>query len=153
MRRNYATILALLAFAFFLRVLGQALVAWWDVEFLPPMTQWYSGLLPYPVLLPIQVVILLVQGKVSVDLWRGRGLFSLQRPRLGTVLRRFSYVYVAVMVFRYILTMSLHPDRRWFGGTIPIVFHCVLAAYLYVWGRFQTAGDELEPQRHRPRSG
>ena len=40
------------------------------------------------------------------------------------------------MVLRYVLTMSLFPERRWLGsGTIPIVFHFVLATYLLVWSR------------------
>ena len=39
------TLLAL----FVLRVTGQALVAFLEVGFLPPMSEWYSGLLPYPV--------------------------------------------------------------------------------------------------------
>lgn len=44
------TLLALFA----LRVAGQALVAFSDVRFLPPMQAWYSGLMPYPYLLPSQ---------------------------------------------------------------------------------------------------
>ena len=43
------------------------------------------------------------------------------------------------MVARYAITMTLYPERRWLGtGTIPIVFHWVLAAYLYVLGRVLT---------------
>jgi hypothetical protein len=30
--------------------------------------------------------------------------------------------------------MRRRPDQRWFGGTIPIVFHWVLAAFLLVYG-------------------
>jgi hypothetical protein len=26
---------------------------------------------------------------------------------------------------------------RWSGGAIPIFFHFVLAAFIYVWGKFQ----------------
>jgi len=37
---------ALLAL-FVLRVTSQTLVAFFDVDFLPPMQEWYSGLLPY----------------------------------------------------------------------------------------------------------
>ena len=38
------------------------------------MQQWYSGLIPYALLLPIQVVILLLQWKISADVSRGAGL-------------------------------------------------------------------------------
>jgi hypothetical protein len=32
--------------------------------------------------------------------------------------------------------MRRRPAARWFGGTIPIVFHLVLATYLYALGGF-----------------
>ncbi len=135
--RRYGLLLSLLAFLFFLRVLGQALVAFLDVRWLPAMADWYSGLLAYPWLLPTQVAILLVQAKVSADLLRGDGTLAGQRPRVGRALRWFSVVYFAAMGLRYVLTMTWYPERRWLGtGTIPIVFHWVLAAYLYTLGRY-----------------
>ena len=141
MRRAYAVVLGVLVFAFFLRVLGQVLVAFFQVEFLPPMAEWYSGLVPYPVLLPIQLLILVVQAKISLDIWRGSGFFAIRRARAGNVLCGFSYVYFAAMVLRYVLTMSFYPERRWFTGTLPIFFHWVLAAYLFVLGQFQVCAD------------
>jgi hypothetical protein len=42
------------------------------------------------------------------------------------------------MVLRYALTMIYRPDMRWFGSTIPIFFHFVLAGFLYVWGKFHS---------------
>jgi hypothetical protein len=137
MRRSYAIALGILASAFFLRVLGQLLVAFFQVSFLPPMAEWYSGLLPYPVLLPVQIVILVVQAKISWDIWRDRGFFAIRRPRTGRFLTIFSCVYFLAMVVRYGLTMYLYPEGRWFSGTIPIFFHWVLAAYLFVLGRYQ----------------
>ena len=132
MPRAYAVLLSLLAALFFLRVVGQVLVAFLDVRFLPPMPEWYSGLLPYPILLPTQLAILAVQAKISVEFWRGDGLFVTPRPRGGRVLRWVSVVYFLAMVVRFGLTMAWRPERRWLGtGTIPIVFHWVLAAYLF----------------------
>jgi hypothetical protein len=141
LNNKYATILGVLALAFFLRVLGQFLVAFFRVDFLPPMDEWYSGLIPYPVLLPIQLAILAVQAKISWDLYRGSGVFAKRRPRAGTVLCWLSYLYFSVMVLRYIVTMYLYPERRCFGGAIPIFFHWVLAAYLFVLARFQVLTD------------
>jgi hypothetical protein len=135
--KQYAFVLGALAFAFLLRVVGQMLVAFVGVEFLPPMSAWYSGLLPYPLLLPSQFLILLVQGWIVRDLWRGTGYFSRAHPSAGRILCWLSYVYAGGMVVRYIVTMSLHPERRWLTGTIPICFHFVLAAFLFVLGRFQ----------------
>jgi hypothetical protein len=140
--KQYAVGLGFLALVFSLRVLGQALVAFWGVKFLPPMDAWYSGLIPYGVLLPIQLVILVFQAKISVDTWRGCGLFSVRRPNVGKLLCWISFFYFAVMLLRYVVTMALYPERRWLGGTIPIFFHWVLAAYLYLLGRFQNEPGE-----------
>jgi len=49
---------------------------------------------------------------------------------------KFSAVYAAAMVLRYVLTMTLHPEKRWFGDTIPITFHFVLAGFIYVLGHY-----------------
>ena len=138
MPRRYAVLLGTLALAFLGRVTGQVVVALCEPPFLPPMEAWYSGLIPYPILLPIQAAILALQAAISRDLWRGGGRFAVRRPRLGIGLRRVSAVYFAVMVVRYIATMTLYPERRWLGGTIPIFFHWVLAAYLYSYGRYHS---------------
>ena len=50
----------------------------------------------------------------------------------------FACLYFAGMVFRYVITMIRRPERRWFGGTIPIIFHSIVAAFLWTWGRYQT---------------
>ena len=66
-----ALILLALTVLFFLRVAGQALVAFLGVSWLPAMEAWYSGLLPYPILFPTQVAILMIQGVIDVAVWRG----------------------------------------------------------------------------------
>jgi hypothetical protein len=135
-RRAYAVTLGGLALAFGLRVLGQALVAVDQARFLPPMEEWYSGAVPYSALLPIQIAILGVQAMVSRDIWRGSGTFAASRPAVPRGLQWLSYAYFGVMVLRYIVTMAVHPERRWLSGTIPILFHCGLAAYLFTLGRY-----------------
>jgi hypothetical protein len=134
--KAWSLLLGILATAFLARVLGQALVAFLHVGFLPPMKEWYSGLLPYPVLLPAQLAILAFQFEVSRQLWRKSGPLTKPRPRLGRVLKWFSLVYFLAMIARYVITMTLHPEKRWFGGAIPIAFHWVLAVYLYFFSRF-----------------
>ena len=45
-------------------------------------------------------------------------------------------LYVTVMVVRYFVSGHLHPERRfWPLGSIPTLFHFVLAAYLFVLSR------------------
>ncbi|HEX6961245.1 MAG TPA: hypothetical protein VF175_05215 [Lacipirellula sp.] len=153
MRDRYSIILAVLAAAFLLRVAGQALVAVGGVKFLPPMEQWYSGLIPYPVLLPVQLVILLTQAKISRDIARGAGFFAHCRPWGGKLLERFSIIYFAAMVLRYVATMYLYPERRWFSGTIPIFFHWVLAAYLFVLSRYQLSETCVAPADNNAAQG
>jgi len=121
---------------FFLRVLGQIIVVLFSPRWLPPISQWYSGLLPYRLLLPIQIALLFVMGMVCRDVMRGEGFFAVPRSRLGQGLVWFSYIYFSSMVARYVIQMTLRPDQRWFGGTIPILFHCVLAAFLFVLGSY-----------------
>ncbi len=145
MHRRYAIILACLATAFLSRVVGQLLVAVLHVDFLPPMAEWYSGVIPYPILLPIQIVILIVQGVISRSIWLRTGYFAIRRPRAGRQLCRFSYLYAAAMLVRYAVTMYIYPERRWLSGTIPIFFHWVLAAYLFILGRYQLSVDRDQP--------
>jgi hypothetical protein len=129
--RALAPLLWALLGLFALRVAGQALVGAFDVPFLPPMRAWYSGLVPYPVLLPIQVALLACMAAIALDFTRGEGRFVLPRPRLGGRLRVFAWLYAVAMAIRYAVTMAINPERRWLGeGTIPIVFHWVLAAFL-----------------------
>jgi hypothetical protein len=120
------------------RVIGQLIVYLYAPRWLPPMDEWQSGLLPYPVLLASQAVVLTFMTLICIDFARGRGFFVEPHPRGGVFSVWFAYVYFAGMVFRYIVTMMRRPGRRWFGGTIPIIFHSIMAAFLWTWGRYQT---------------
>ncbi|MCC6790507.1 MAG: hypothetical protein IT336_02420 [Thermomicrobiales bacterium] len=120
---------------FFMRVLGQLLVARKQRRWLPPMEQWQSGLMPYPALLGSQAAILTLQTAIELQSLRGDGVLVEPRPRFGRILRRLSVVYFGAMLFRYVYSMTRFPERRWFGKTIPIVFHCVLATYLFLYSR------------------
>jgi len=130
----HGPLLALLTLLFALRVLGQALVAFFGVTWLPAMEQWFSGLIPYPTLLIIQLLTLILMVQITGEIWRGKGTFAIPRPHWTQFLMKFSAVYAAAMVLRYVLTMILHPEMRWFGDTIPITFHFVLAGFIYVLG-------------------
>jgi hypothetical protein len=132
----YGYVLALLTLLFFFRVLGQALVVFFSVDWLPSSKEWASGLIPYPALLPIQIVMLVVMIKIASDIWRGTGFFAAPRPSWSRFLIGFSAVYAGSMALRYALTMIFLPEMRWLGGAIPIFFHFVLAAFLYIWGKF-----------------
>ena len=128
-------LMTVLATLFLGRVLGQLVVSRRQVRFLPRMEQWQSGLLPYPVLLLSQVVLLVTQAAIIRKARRGGGVLVRPRPRAGTALSVLSIVYFTGMIVRYVVSMRCHPERRWLGKTIPIWFHCVLATFLFVYAR------------------
>lgn len=147
MKRPYAVIFSLLTLLFFLRVAAQALVAFLDISFLPPFEEWVtpsaspfatSGLVPYPILLTAQIVILIFQVAVIRDFSRGDGYFVSLTGKTGRILLWLSYLYAGSMAARYVLTMALYPERRWFGHTVPIVLHFVLAGFLFTLGHYHT---------------
>jgi len=138
----YSFFLTLFTVLLVARVIGQLVVVLCAPRWLPPMEQWQSGLLPYPVLLASQIVVLTFMVLISADFARGAGFFVQPHPRGGQVSVWFGCVYFAGMIVRYIIRMTRHPDQRWFGGTIPIVFHSFVAAFLWTWGMFQISSSQ-----------
>ena len=114
--RIYPIILWLLTLSFFLRVLGQILIAFFQVSFLPPMPHWYSGLLSYPILLCLQILILIIQIKINLDFSQSSGYFAQPKPKFGNLL------------------LSL---RRDYGNTLH---HCndILSRKTMVWRRYNS---------------
>jgi uncharacterized protein len=89
------------------------------------MQAWYSGLMPYEYLLPSQILIIAVMGKICLDFTRGRGFFFDSNRFFATAWLWFGYAYLAAMVARAVFLWD-HP--------IPIVFHWVLAAFVITVG-------------------
>ena len=119
------------------RVVGQLIVATAAPRWLPPMEQWQSGLVPYPVLVACQALVLYLMISISLDFTRGAGFWVEPRPLLGPAALWWSYLYFGAMVFRYVRRMVRRPDERWLGGTIPIIFHSVVAAFQWTFGMYQ----------------
>ena len=142
-----AALWILLAF-FTGRVLGQLAVALDVAPFLPPMDEWQSGLLPYPVLLAAQFVLLAGLGTICWQFSRGRGWFVRGPSRLGTPLWVAGWVYAVSMVARYAVWMAIRPEERWTGDLIPVVFHIVLASFLLVVAGYYR-GDPARVALHR----
>ena len=137
-RSLHGPILAFLTFLFAMRILGQLLVALFDVSWLPPMEKWFSGVIPYPLLLVIQLLMVLLMCKITTEIWLNVGFYAERRGHWSQFLKRFSMVYAGSMVLRYLLTMMLQPEMRWFGGVIPITFHFVLAAFIFTLGDYHS---------------
>ncbi|MCX6856229.1 MAG: hypothetical protein NTV80_15140 [Verrucomicrobia bacterium] len=120
---------------FLFRVMAQILVGIYHPSFLPPWEAWYSGLLTYPWLLLSQLLILMFMAVVNVHQASGSGIFVSAQPQALKWIRIFGIVYVLAMIMRYALRMALMPEARWLGGTIPIWFHLVLAAWVLLVSR------------------
>lgn len=125
-------------FALFVaRVLGQIVVVLAQPRWLPPMKDWYSGLMAYRYLLPSQIAIIVLM--IAMIRQVASGAPPNQSLAIGVF--AFASVYAIAMIVRFILLRTRHPEYRWYeGGMIPIMFHWVLAGFLFAYAsaRFST---------------
>ena len=113
-------LLIVLMVLFIGRVGGQLLVVLFAPRWLPPMQAWQSGLLPYPVLLASQLAIIALQVAMIRQVAAGA---PPNRPLVLGILI-FATIYAAAMVVRFFV-------KRY--PLIPILFHWVLAAFLFTY--------------------
>lgn len=117
------------------RVLGQLESLLLAPAWLPGMDAWYSGLLPYPLLLPAQIATLMA---MSVIAWNRRvrtGRFAAAHPRVVAALRGCATLYAAAMALRLVWIAATHGLEFWRHGAIPVAFHWVLALFVLVAAR------------------
>jgi hypothetical protein len=113
-------LLTILLTLFIARVLGQILVALKQPRWLPPMKEWYSGLMPYRYLLPAQVAII----ALMIIMIRQVAIGAPPNRSLAIGIFVFATIYAGAMVVRFFVR------RR---PLIPIIFHWVLAAFLFTY--------------------
>jgi hypothetical protein len=128
----YAAVMAVLLVLFVGRVLGQVLVVTIAPSWLPPMARWYSGLMPYRYLLPTQIVFIVLMTAMTVGVDRQSAPFGTISAGAGGWIVWASYVYALGMVVRSVRYALATPETR--GVLIPIVFHFVLASFLFTYG-------------------
>lgn len=116
-------------FLFMARVIGQVYVGIYGsvglLYFLPKWEHWYSGALPYPLLLVSQILIIQLLTLMAYDYSRQTGFFFIKSPRIQRVVR-----YLAILYFTSMVVRAIWFDEHHF---IPILFHCVLALFLFVY--------------------
>lgn len=116
-------------YLFCARVLGQIYIGIYSnvgmLHYLPAWEFWYSGLLPYPLLLISQILIIQLMTLMAYDFSRKSGFFFVKSSKIQKIIRYFSILYFSSMLIRGLWFKDPH--------MIPIVFHCVLATFLFVY--------------------
>lgn len=129
---------------FFLRVIGQIEVLLVAPAWLPEMSAWYSGLLPYPVLLPSQIGLLMLMCALVIR----RSTLGSQPvgSRIGNaarIWRALAIFYFAVMAVRLVWCIYTYGGDFYLHGAIPIAFHWVLALFALGCTRRRCCPDAL----------
>jgi hypothetical protein len=127
-------LLWLLLGLFVFRVTAQLLVANSLATFLPPMAAWHSGVVPYQLLVPGQLLLIAVLAKVCLDFTQGRGFFVRRKPTLGTALLVFGVIYLGFNTTRYVLYLAPSPAEHLVH--LPVFFHYVLATFVLSVGAY-----------------
>jgi len=115
---------------FLLRVIGQIEVALLAPSWLPSFPAWESGLVPYPLLLPLQILLLAGMAAVASDHSRGSGPMWVESPQVAKRLRAFALLYAFIMLVRLVVTAALPPHSVVDRGLIPILAHWDLASFI-----------------------
>jgi len=139
--RRYAPWLWLLTGLFALRVVAQPAALIFDDGFLPSFDSWHGGLLPYPVLLSTQLLIL---GWLARTAWRFGAHAVTPNRSAGRLLLVVGCLYFAVMSVRLLLGATVLGEVRWFASPLPAFFHLVLAMYLLLVGYFHASTRQEE---------
>jgi len=143
--RNYARVLTVLLSLFVFRVGAQLLVLNFDIALLPSFDAWHSALLPYPLLVAVQLAIIALCGSLCMRMYHNT--ITPQR-KLGKTLLVLGSLYFATMLLRLSLGLTLLATHSWFSHYLPTFFHFVLAGFVLVLGHFhftQTRGDICKP--------
>ena len=117
---------------FFLRVVGQIEVVLSAPSWLPPFRAWESALIPYGLLLPIQIGLIAWMAVVAADHWRGSGRFWVTQQSTRHRLRLVAGAYFAVMLLRLVIMALIPPHSLTERGLIPVIAHWDLAAFIYL---------------------
>jgi len=131
-RRYYPWMLALVGL-FAMRVLAQLIQAVHPTPVLPPFDAWHGAVLPYSLLLAVQVALILVL------VWivrRVRNDTLAPKPWQYRVCFLFGGLYFSFMAFRLVVGLTVLADHAWFSKSLPAFFHVVLATFVLMLGHY-----------------
>ena len=155
MGRRYFPWMLLLVGLFVVRVLAQMIQAVNPTPALPPFEAWHGAVLPYPLLLAAQLLLVLVLARL---VWRVRADAIQPRPWHYQLCFLLGGIYFVFMAARLAAGLTVYADHAWFSKTLPAFFHVVLATFILMLGhyifRLSTStpsqpdhGDAAEPDR------
>jgi len=128
--RRKALWLSLSLFA--VRVIGQIEAVLAAPPWLPPFRAWESGLIPYSLLLPIQILLIAWMAIIAAEHWRGSGRFCVTQEATRCRLKISAGMYFAAMLLRLAITAAIPSHTLTERGLIPVIAHWDLAAFIYL---------------------
>jgi len=131
--RRCALALAVLTLLFAALVLAQFLQFTRPAGSLPSFAAFQGDALPYAVLLPAQLAIVLMMAGTTISVTEGR---VAPRYARGRRLRLFGALYFAGSLSRVLIGLTVPDAPPWFDAWIPAVFHFVLAGFVLVLAAF-----------------
>jgi hypothetical protein len=148
-RDTYVVFLWLLTILFVLRVLGQLVQQVAPVSWLPEFTRWHGSATPYWLLLAIQLVIIVIMARATLNYGSGKVVAGRKK---GKWLLALGTVYFASMAIRLTIGLVDPASSSWFQKTIPAFFHLVLASFVLLIGAYHmnwVAGDDMSERDYR----
>jgi hypothetical protein len=133
--RTWAALMGLLTALFTLRVVGQLVQGWLPQPWLPPFAAWQGSVLPYPLLLAIQFVILGAMACASYGAWKATMVPS---PRAMQWTAWLGSLYMAAAIARLAIGFKVEAAPAWFSARISCAFHLVLAGFVLALSRYHS---------------
>jgi hypothetical protein len=113
-------------------VIGQVEIMLLAPDWLSPMEAWLPAPLPYHLLLPAQILVLVIMAAMAGNPRLRDGSFAAENPGTARTWRVLALMYFAFMAGRLALNLIDHGEDFWHHGAIPVAIHWVLALFLLV---------------------
>ncbi len=121
----------LLAALFVFRVLAQFIQSLFTLPLLPGFDAWHGGVLPYPVLLGSQIVIISI---LYAIIWRAGSGAIVPRRWKYRVCFALGGIYFSFMAYRLLAGLTFLAGHPWYSKSLPAFFHLILASFVLVLG-------------------
>lgn len=118
---------------FVFRVLAQFVQSIHPVQILPPFEAWHGAVLPYPLLVIFQMIIIVV---LTIVLLRVRSDAIVPSQWKYWVCFTLGGLYFSFMAFRLFAGLTFLSDNLWYSNSLPALFHIVLATFILLFGRY-----------------